>query len=88
MHLFIAGLSSAEGIFMDQSKWAEHHNQRPGIWLRANFQSWVRSNKSIDAELDEVSVWCLENQCGLRMSYDLWRFKNEEQLTFFLLKWS
>jgi hypothetical protein len=42
----------------------------------------------VDEELDEIGRWCTDNDCGWRMSYDLWRFKNHEQVTLFLLRWS
>jgi len=38
--------------------------------------------------LDEVQSWCEQNSCGRRMSYDLVKFRTEEEITVFLLRWS
>jgi hypothetical protein len=38
--------------------------------------------------LDEIQAWCVEHQCGKRMSYDMFQFKNEKQKTMFLMRWS
>jgi len=34
-----------------------------------------------------IQEWCLENNCGRRMSYDTFRFRNQKQKTLFLLRW-
>jgi len=34
-----------------------------------------------------IQEWCLENNCGRRMSYDTFRFRNQKQKTMFLLRW-
>ena len=41
-----------------------------------------------DTDLDPVQDWCVANQCGVRMSFDTFRFVNEKELAIFLLKWS
>ena len=35
-----------------------------------------------------MTEWCAENDCGYRTSYDTFKFRNQEQLTMFLLRWS
>ena len=35
-----------------------------------------------------MTEWCLENDCGYRTSYDTFKFRNQEQLTMFILRWS
>ena len=37
--------------------------------------------------LDQVGQWCYENHCGHRTSYDTFKFRNEKDMTAFLLKW-
>jgi len=34
-----------------------------------------------------IQEWCLENNCGSRMSYDTFKFRNQKQKTMFLLRW-
>lgn len=36
----------------------------------------------------EMAEWCEENECGYRTSYDTFKFRNKEQLTMFILRWS
>jgi MoaA/NifB/PqqE/SkfB family radical SAM enzyme len=60
------------------------------VWLRVD-QDWLSSatlDKYHDAELDEIAKWCNEQQCGKRMSYHMFQFDNEAEITMFLLKWS
>jgi hypothetical protein len=40
------------------------------------------------ADMDPVAQWCQEHRCGQRMSFDTWRFRNDEEITLFLLRWS
>lgn len=38
-------------------------------------------------EADEIMQWSMQTQCGVRMSFDMWKFNNEAELTAFVLKW-
>ena len=38
--------------------------------------------------LPQMAEWCEENECGYRTSYDTFKFRNQEQLTMFILRWS
>ena len=35
-----------------------------------------------------IQAWCTENDCGRRMSYDEFLFRNEQEIIQFLLVWS
>ena len=48
----------------------------------------MQGDASLDEELDAAAEWSREHKCGQRMAYDLWRFKDEAEITAFLLKWS
>jgi hypothetical protein len=37
---------------------------------------------------DEMEAWCTENHCGMKMTENLWSFKNEGQRDWFILRWS
>ena len=41
-----------------------------------------------EPEMDVIQAWCTENDCGRRMSYDEFRFRNEQEIIQFLLVWS
>ena len=35
-----------------------------------------------------VTAWCKEAKIGRRVSYDQWTFKNEQDMTAFILRWN
>jgi len=39
-------------------------------------------------DIDPVQKWCEENNCGKRVSFDRFRFRNKKEMTMFLLRWS
>ena len=43
---------------------------------------------SDDQVIPQMTKWCEENECGNRTSYDTFKFRNQEQLTMFILRWS
>jgi hypothetical protein len=41
-----------------------------------------------ESDMDPVQAWSQECNCGTRMSFNIWKFKNEKQITMFLIRWS
>ena len=41
-----------------------------------------------ESDMDPVQAWTTECNCGTRMSFNVWKFKNEKQITMFLIRWS
>jgi len=41
-----------------------------------------------EGDMDPIQAWCEEHNCGWRVSFDTFQFKNKQQMTMFLLKWS
>jgi hypothetical protein len=41
-----------------------------------------------DEHLEPVAAWCQENRCGVRTAFDQFRFRNEQEIAMFLLRWS
>lgn len=39
-------------------------------------------------DMDPVQAWCEEHNCGKRVSFDMFRFRNKREITMFLLRWS
>lgn len=39
-------------------------------------------------EIDKISKWCQEHQCGKQVAIRQFAFKKEEELTMFQLRWS
>jgi hypothetical protein len=63
----------------------------PGLRLQAyvddiqprGFERGLRED-----DLDPIQVWSRECNCGTRMSFNEWKFKNEKQITMFLIRWT
>ena len=63
---------------------------RPGHWLQAMMSydhGAVTPTGLNESHMVPVQIWCEAQRCGRRMSFDLWRFRSEKELTAFLLKW-
>jgi hypothetical protein len=41
-----------------------------------------------ESDMDPIQAWTTECNCGTRMSFNMWKFKNEKQITMFLIRWS
>ena len=41
-----------------------------------------------ESDMDPVQAWTTECNCGTRMSFNVWKFKNEKQITMFLIRWA
>jgi hypothetical protein len=62
----------------------------PGNWLMAKYQyphGAVTATGLRDIDMDPVQDWCVANKCGVRTAFDTFRFRDEKELAFFLLKW-
>jgi len=40
-----------------------------------------------EEDLDPVQEWCEKSKCGVRISFDMFKFKNPNEITAFLLVW-
>ena len=38
--------------------------------------------------LTDMITWCEQNNCGRRISYDMFTFKNRKEMMLFMLRWS
>jgi len=62
----------------------------PGFKLRAN---WTPGPRGLEmglreSDMDPIHEWSKETGCGIRISFNMWRFRTPEDMTVFLLKWS
>ena len=39
-------------------------------------------------DMDPIQDWTKQSNCGVRTSFDTFKFRNEKQITMFLLRWS
>lgn len=73
--------------FAPKIKW----QRLPGLKLQAyvdeiqprGFERGLR-----ETDMDPVAAWTDECNCGTRMSFNVWKFKSEKQITMFLIRWS
>ena len=65
---------------------AKSQAEQPGTW--PSNPGWVASWGLRDEDMDPIQAWSREHNCGIRMSFDIWEFKNEADLTMFLLRWA
>lgn len=52
---------------------------------------WNYSNPGLnvgETELAEIQRWCEQHQCGVRTSFDTFKFHNKKDMTAFLLRWT
>lgn len=40
-----------------------------------------------EKDIDPIQQWCQEHNCGTRISFDMFKFKNKKEMTIFLLRW-
>ena len=66
-----------------QSKLEWYRPTQHGYWLACRNGGMISP-----VILTEVQKWGEENNCGIRKSYDSWEFRNESEITMFLLRWS
>jgi len=38
--------------------------------------------------MDPIQDWCVQNRCGVRTSFDTFKFRNDKELALFLLRWA
>ena len=65
-------------------------HQLPGCKLKA---TWLPSPKRFEmglkeSDMDPIQKWCQDSNCGKRISFDMFQFANDKQITMFLLRWS
>ena len=63
-------------------------HQLPGYKLKATWEPGPRIVGLKESDMDPIHDWSKETKCGIRVSFDMWRFKTPEEMTMFLLKWS
>jgi hypothetical protein len=79
--------ASMRESFKPKIKW----QRLPGLKLQAYTddvapRGFERGLSEMD--MDPIQEWSTECNCGTRMSFNVWQFKNEKQITMFLIRWS
>ena len=59
------------------------------LYARMSYEHGAITSTGLRSEhLDPVQDWCVQNRCGVRTSFDMFKFRNEKELLMFLLRWS
>lgn len=64
--------------------WITHPSKELYLTARAVDQSRGLTENDIDV----IQEWCQTNGCGIRTSFDTFRFRSDKDMTLFLLKWA
>lgn len=54
---------------------------------RGNGITWVEFNNAKYRNMNEIARWCSTHQCGKRVNLRAFSFKNQDEVTMFLLRW-
>ena len=64
----------------------------PGLKLQAYVDDIRPANRPgrglRETDMDPVQAWSEQCCCGTRLSFNVWKFKSEKQITMFLIRWS
>lgn len=78
----------ANMIPLPKIKW----QRLPGLKLQAYVDDVRPANRPGrglgETDMDPIQAWTEECRCGVRMSFNVWLFKNEKQITMFLIRWT
>jgi hypothetical protein len=61
--------------------------RRFSLAARANLEPLGWEVGFSELEMVEIQEWCVKHNCGKRISFDTFQFKNKAQMTMFLLRW-
>ena len=68
-------------------------DRTPGVWIQLwsheydQNELFAPKHSLTEEELEAIMQWSMEHNCGVRMSWDMWKFRNQAELTAFVLKW-
>lgn len=58
---------------------------------RLHVQSYDGENDFVtglsERDMDPIQEWCQKHDCGVRISFDTFKFRNKKEITMFLLRW-
>lgn len=72
---------------MNHIAWAKT-TRRLTLAARGKKGSEGYTNPVTEEQMNLVQKWCEKHKCGTRISFDMIRFKNQKEMSMFLLKWS
>ena len=76
-----------EHIIAPKIKW----QRLPGLKLQAyvdEIQPHGFFHGLREDDMEPIQAWSEECNCGVRTSFNVWKFSSEKQITMFLMRWS
>lgn len=68
--------------------WEKYDSRPLTLYARMAYEHGAITPTGLrEDHLVPVQEWCEENRCGVRTSFDMFKFKNEKEMSIFLLKW-
>ena len=69
--------------------WERHSETQLILYARMCYEHGAITPTGLRSEhLDPVQDWCVQNRCGVRTAFDMFKFRNEKEIAIFLLRWS
>ena len=80
-----------KAFFDDESMkivWEKHPKQELTLYARLSYDHGPITHTGLrDTHLEPIQEWCIQNRCGRRTSFEQFKFRDEQEVTMFLLKW-
>ncbi len=68
--------------------WERYAGTPKTLYARMSYEHGAVTQTGLtEGHLIPVQQWCEENDCGVRLSFDMFRFRNKAEMSAFLLKW-
>lgn len=91
-----AGKSHMTRIMDLYNRWRRMTNNLEMVWeqigknqLRAKINTAPQYfDIASESDMDAIQEWCVAHNCGIRTSFDTFKFRSKKEMTMFLLKWS
>lgn len=69
--------------------WQKLEKRSMVLIAKASYDHGAITSTGLSEEhIDPIQQWCQDNHCGLRISFDMFKFKTPKEMTTFLLRWS
>ena len=66
----------------------DSRNNRPSVRVKPRLDLDTWEDRSATEYLHDMQKWTVESECGWRTSYDTFKFRNQEQMLLFVMRWS
>jgi hypothetical protein len=68
--------------------WKEHESKPLVLYANLEYTHGAITPTGLrEEDLIPVQEWCEKSKCGVRMSFDMFKFKDQKEITAFLLVW-